>query len=511
MSDTQPWEDPIPIGAPRLPAFPVSALSPGVLGEWVAAQAEAAQVPAELPGLLALAVLSGTVARRIEVVASRSWREPVNLYVCCLMEPANRKSAVFRAATQPLRAIEAELIEEARPSVARAAADRRMLEAQAKAAEKKASSGDAEARELALNLAEQLAGEPEPALPRLIVDDATAEAVEIALAAQGGRLVVAGPEGGIFDVMAGRYSSVGNLECFLKGHPNDDLQVDRVTRGVINVPRCCLTMAYAVQPEVIRGLADKPSFRGRGLIGRFIYGVPENRLGSRLVDAEPVPEALTAGYASLVRRLFSIPEGSNGPRLLTLAPETAERFRSWQRDIERWLGEDGRLEPMRDWGGKLAGQTARLAAVLHLSRYAASPDPVAVPICPESIEAAIELARWAIPHAVAAIALLAAGDGSLDDAAYILRWLRIRSAAEVTRRDIYHHGRARFNSDPLRLDRALAALVDRGWVRAVDERPAGPGRPSERYWVHPVVAGDPRVKVAPIQSSEPADRVRMVI
>ena len=43
-------------------------------------------------------------------------------------------------------------------------------------------------------------------MPKLLVDDATAEAIEIQLAAQGGRLVVAGCEGGLFDVMAGRYS-----------------------------------------------------------------------------------------------------------------------------------------------------------------------------------------------------------------------------------------------------------------------------------------------------------------
>ncbi len=97
-------------------------------------------------------------------------------------------------------------------------------------------------------------------MPKLLVDDATAEAVEMQLAAQDGRLICAGAEGGLFDVMAGRYSSgVGNLDCFLKGHAGDDLRVDRVIRGSIVVDRCCLTLAYAIQPEVIRGMADRPS------------------------------------------------------------------------------------------------------------------------------------------------------------------------------------------------------------------------------------------------------------
>ncbi len=518
-----PWDDPIPVDAPEVGPFPVSAL-PGVLGQWVEAMTEAAQVPSELPGLLALAVCSGALARRVEVVAGRGWREPVNLYVCCLLDPANRKSAVFRAAVEPLRTIEADLVEVARPEVARMAADRRMIEAQAKKAESKAAGGDASARAEALELAEQLAAEPVPSLPRLIVDDATAEAVEMALASQGGRLIVAGPEGGLFDVMAGRYSSAaGNLDVFLKGHAGDDLVVDRVIRGSLFVPRCCLTLAYAVQPEVIRGLADKPSFRGRGLIGRFLYAVPTNRLGSRLDDPEPVPDSVAAGYASLVRRLFEVPADEDGPRLLTIAPEAAEVFRPWRREVEAMLADNGRLASMRDWGGKLSGLTARLAAVVHLARYADTPDPISVPVGPESIEAAMTLARWAIDHAEAAIGLMAGGDGSLDDAGYVLRWLRERGQAEVTRRDVYQFGRARFTAEPLRLDRALALLVDRGWLRPNDDRPVGPGRPSVRYLVHPMIGGrDAGVTIKrepvsapmpPWESSggEPAGRVRMVI
>lgn len=518
-----PWDDPLPIDTPEVGPFPAGVL-PGVLGDWVEAMAEAAQVPSELPGLLALAACSGAVARKIEVMAGRGWREPINLYVCCLLDPANRKSAVFREAIEPLRLIESELIESAGPEVARALAERRMIEAQAKKAEAKAAGGDGAARDEALALAEQLASESVPSLPRLIVDDATAEAVEMALASQGGRLIVAGPEGGLFDVMAGRYSSAGgNLDCFLKGHASDDLRVDRVTRGSINVRRCCLTLAYAVQPEIIRGLADKPTFRGRGLIGRFLYAIPSNRLGSRVIDPEPVPDAVAEAYTALVRRLFAIPGGLDDPRLLTLAPEAAKRFRPWRCEVEAMLADDGRLASMRDWGGKLAGLTARLAAVIHLAQFADCPDPVVVPIGIESIEAAIVLARWAIPHAESVIGLMAAGDGSLDDAGYVLRWLRERALPEVSRRDVYRFGKARFTAEPLRLDRALGLLIDRGWLRSADDRPAGPGRPSVRFLVHPSLSsGDQKPApdaepdsgpVPPWESSaaNPAGRVRMVI
>jgi len=184
------WPKPVEIDRAMAPVFPVDAL-PEPLRSWCVATAEATQTPVDMAALLSLAICAGAMARRVEVIAGRGWREPVNLYVAVLMEPANRKSAVFAAATKPLREIERRLIEQAAPEIARLSSDRRVKASSLKAAEKQASTtGCPEARETAQRLAEELAMEPVPALPKLVVDDATSEAIEIALMAQGGRLVV---------------------------------------------------------------------------------------------------------------------------------------------------------------------------------------------------------------------------------------------------------------------------------------------------------------------------------
>ena len=505
-----PWPDPVPIGRPAVPPFPADLL-PEPLRAWVRATAEATQTPADLSGLLSLAVCAGAVARRVEIVAGRGWREPINLYVAVLLDPGNRKSAVFKSALAPLRRVELELIEAAGPEVAREASDRRMLEAEQKVSEQKAAKGDGEARERARELAEELAAVPAPVLPRLILDDATPEAVEMALAAQGGRLVVAGAEGGVFDVMGGRYSSgVGNLDPFLKGHAGDELRVDRVGRGSIAIDRPALTAAYAIQPDVIRGLGAKPSFRGRGLIGRFLYATPESPLGKRRIDPEPVPDAVSAAYGDAVRRLAAIEEpGDGAPWILSLGDEARERFLSWQSEVEPMLGPTGELGTMTDWAGKLAGLTARLAAVLHLVAQD-DPEPWRVSVGIESIESAVGLARWAIPHAEAAIDLVAGEvEGPVADAGYVLLWLRDRGKPEVSRREIGQHGRRRFDGQPERLSAALGVLIDRGWIRPIEDGPRGPGRPSERWRVHPEVTGgssapDPRPADPPWEAADVA-------
>lgn len=65
-----------------------------------------------------------------------------------------------------------------------------------------------------------------PAEPVLLADDSTPETVTSLMAEQGGRLSVMSAEGGIFDIIAGRYSGAPNMEVFLKGHARDRLRVN---------------------------------------------------------------------------------------------------------------------------------------------------------------------------------------------------------------------------------------------------------------------------------------------
>ncbi len=503
-----PWPEPISFDCPRLPHFPVDAL-PEPLNAWVLATAEAYQVPADLPSLLVLAVCSGTVARRLEIVAGPSWREPVNLYVACLLEPANRKSAVFSAALAPLRELENKLIEDAKPRVGSTDSARRIKEAKLKELEKTASKGGDKCQQAfhqAAALAAELAALPVAILPKLLVDDATPEAVEMTLAAQGGRLVCAGAEGGIFSVMGGRYSAGGaNLDCFLKGHAGDDLRVDRVGRGSILVNKCCLTLAYAIQPEVIRNMSENGQFRGYGLIARFMYAMPESLLGKRKINTAPVSACLTDRYSALVRRLAAIEPDGDQPRLLSISDEASKRFCDWQREVESWLGENGRLHDLEDWGGKLAGLTARLAAILHIVETD-SVEPWSEPISLAVIESAIRIARWSVSHAEAVIGLMTKTGSGLSDAAYVLRWIRESGRREFSRRNVQNHARSRFDREPEKLDHALELLVERGWIRpiAAAERP-GPGRKaSPLYAVNPAVARGP---AAPTHSTANADIV----
>jgi replicative DNA helicase len=360
------WESPIPIDRPELPAFPVNRL-PEPLRDWIESTAEYTQTPIELPALLALAACSGCVARRFEIDCG--WIEPINLWVAILLEPANRKSKVYNLAFQPIREIERQLIDIAKPDTARQVMELTINKQRLEELKKKAARGDAEAMQEAGELAERLATSPEPVLPKLIIDDATPEAIEMILAAQGGRIIVSGAEGGIFQMMAGKTSKFTNMEVFLKGHAGDDLRVDRLSRGSVVVDKTCLTLGYAIQPEVISGLASKSTFRGCGLLARFLWAVPRSPVGKRKIETVRVSPEVEQAYRQLLEKMFQLGEqvGAQNVERLILPKHAERRFIDWREQVELWLGEGETLGSMQDWGGKLCGLTARLATVIHLA------------------------------------------------------------------------------------------------------------------------------------------------
>jgi hypothetical protein len=478
--EAEGWPELQPFDDIELPAFPTHVLPPA-LRDWVAAESLATQTPPDLAALLALAVCGACIARRVYVEPRPGWREPVNLYVSVLLDPGNRKSAVFTDATAPLREIEAELIARERGPVAIAQSERRQKEARLRKLERLAGEkGDIRAQEEAARLAESLAEENEVFLPRLIVDDSTAEKLGAMLAEQNGRIASLSPEGGVFDLMAGLYSKNGipQFDIYLKGHSGDDLITDRISRKSIRVVRPALTCAYAMQPQVIRGLADKPAFRGRGLLARFFYSAPKSWIGHRHVAPPPVPDGIREAYRQVVRELASVPDGEQALRLSAAAEA---RLRDWEAEVERMLGDGGELESLTDWGGKLAGLTVRLAGILHCAECG-----LAGEIQPETVEAAIAIARYAVPHAADALALMEGGEAARDDdARYVWRWIERHGLREFSKREAQQQGKRRFPTAE-DIEPALAELVRRGYVRPKPSDRSGPGRPpSPEYEVNP--------------------------
>ncbi len=504
-STPEPWDEPVPLADPPRPPFPTDTL-PTRLRSFVDALALATQTPAALSAMLCVAVLAASAANRVAVRIRAGWVEPINIFVLVALPPGNRKTQVFKEAVAPLEEHEAREAKRLAPEIAQAATRRKIGEqVLAKAQQAAASAEPGEWSELTVKAEEQarLVAEmkiPEP--PRLIVDDCSPEKLANLLTHHDGRIAAMSAEGGLFDMIAGRYgaSGVPNLDVYLKGHAGDTLRVDRVGRPSEFVANPALTVALAVQPDVVRGLVDKPGFRGRGLLARFHYGMPDSLVGRRAIAPPPVPDPVREAYAAVVRGVLALrplreDDGSPKPQELRLGDDAAAAFLAFEEELEPRLSPAGDLAHVADWAAKLAGAVARWAGILHVAERAEVGDeaPWDAPIEAHTMEAAIRIAReFLAPHALAAFGEMGA-DPTLEDAHHVLRWLEGHPTDTegnpmdaISKRDLYQRLRLRF-AHPGDLDPALRILTEHGYLRECPQpEQKGPGRkPSPRFEINP--------------------------
>jgi hypothetical protein len=411
--------------------------------------------------------------------------------------PASRKTPVFRGIVTPIENYERSLAGQAKPIAAEKRTELAIKQKMLEEIERRISKTDGpehdELFEKAKALAKEIASTTIPEIPRLIADDTTPEKLVSLMALHGGRIGILSPEGGIFGIMAGRYSAsrnATNLAVYLKGHAGDTLRVDRTNRPSELIDGPALTLGLAVQPDVIRGLAENPSFRGQGLLGRILYAMPRSRVGHRDVNAPPVPPAIRDAYHAKMRAMLELPFGTspNGapaPHVLSLSSGANTLWMQFAAWLEPQLADFGPLSHIADWAGKLAGAVARIAGLLHLADRAGSPEPWAMPIPKATMARAVAIGQYLIPHARAAFSEMGA-DSAVADARHVLAWIRRHGAESFTRRDCFEGTKSRFGLVENLLP-ALQLLERHHYVRErTASDPGGRGRPpSPVYLVNP--------------------------
>ncbi|MGB8298222.1 MAG: DUF3987 domain-containing protein [Polyangia bacterium] len=481
------WEPPVGLEAGRLPEFPIASL-PAPLAEYAAAVATAVQVPVDMPGVLTLGALSAACASRFVVEVTDGYVEPTNLYSVVAMDSGNRKSAAISRMIAPIEDYERQLREERKMPVAVERAEYDAVVKRLEETKREAAKAAPEDQPAALAAVREAAAELEnrrmPVLPRLLVDDVTSEKLGSFLV-EHGSIAVLSPEGGVFDVMGGRYSGEPNIDVYLKAHTGESLRVDRMNRPSEYVARPILTLCLTVQPVVLKRLAEKRDFRGRGLVARFLYSIPLSLLGRRAVNPPPVPADLSRAYEQLLRTLLVSAGGAiEEPRMLRLSGEAHTAWLLFCADHEPRLGDGGDFASLTDWAGKLPGAIIRIAALLHAAQFPSAPTDTLISAA--TMTSAIALGKYFTSHALAAFDIMGA-DPALEAARHILAWLGRVGASSFGLRNCFEAVKGKIKkTDELRT--ALAVLEEHGYIRRrAEERHEGPGRkPGPTYEVNPL-------------------------
>ena len=420
--------------------------------------------------------------------------EPANLWLLPALAPGNRKSAVERAAAAPLRDWERDQAVEMATDIAAAASDLKVAEARAKELRTQAAkaTSDVEVRDLARRAAEIERAAPQvPTPPQLWTSDATPENLGMLLETHGERMAWLSAEGGFFEIVGGRYSKgVPNLDLMLKAHAGDPERVDRIGRPPVYLHEPLLTIAMSPQPELLRGLMAKPGFRGRGLLGRFLYFLPPSPLGYRTLNGPPVPKAVRAAYHDRLRTILAWPAATDdkGERQLhtvQLSHQARVEHEDFAKDVETLMRPGADFEHATDWAGKAPGAAARVAAVLHAAEHATGA-PWAVELAAKTMQCAILIVATSARHALAAFALMAVDDKTAA-AARLWHWIERKRLRAFRAQEAWQglKGSGMF-SRMADISAALEVLAERGYVQVVGEATGKPGRPaSPRVIVRP--------------------------
>ena len=474
------WPTPTPLkDVTTLPPFPV-----GRLPEWIRNQviqvAEQTRTPTDLAAMCALACLSATLNRKISISITPTYKESANLYLVCAMPPGSGKSPVFTMMLKPFQDYAIELTQQHNDTRGQLEQEHRMLNHDMTIAEK---AGDTiKARELR----ETLELNPLKPAPVLIADDATPEAIAQLLAEQH-RIALLSSEGGLFDMMSGKYSDVTDLAIYNKGFTSDAYIVNRIGRTQAAITECHIVIGITTQPYVIAQMADNTKLSGTGLASRFMYHIPASNIGHRDFTTDPTHNpAIEHTYNQRMRQIIDDHHSITQPVIKHLSPDAYDIYRRHRQQREQLIAPGQPHDHLAEWNEKLNRAILRTAALLHIARH--PDDPI---IDADAIADALDIATYWTEHAKEAHYLWGA-DPTLHQAQRILDWIQRQAISECTFRDIYSALRKTFAKAADALP-AVNLLIERGWLKQLDTDPKQKisvgqrGKDSPRLAVNPAL------------------------
>ncbi len=477
------WPEPQPIGSELPPVLPLNEeLLPEALRPLCADVAERMQVPLDFPSVAAVLCLAGATNRRARIqpkAEDSAWLVVPNLWGGIVAAPGFMKSPVVHAITAPLREVSELWRAEHESEMAAHAEAVKLSELRRRAWEQKVIQAEKAGKETPLRPDDSTA---EPRERRLIVNDCTFEALHKIMADNPAGVMVVRDELTGWLASLDRQGREGERAFCLQAWNGDtDHTIDRIGRGSIHVPACCMSMLGGIQPGRLRSylcdaLRDGPS--NDGLIQRFQLLIwPDSATTWNYIDRPPNARA-SAAAKEVYRRLAAM--DAEFPARLRFAPDAQELFVAWLSELE----------------AKVRGDELHPALVAHIAKYRSLMPSLAALF--ELADGGLEVislahtrqaAAWCEyleSHARRVYSCVAAP--ALRAAAELARRIRGGWRADKTSfrlREVYLCGWSGLDTPGL-ARAACQALEDADWLRRIDPvlSPDG-GRPAEEYAINP--------------------------
>ena len=190
------WPELIDLEEPPIDRLPPDLL-PGWYGDMIRAVAVSTETPVEMAALVALGAISTATMRKYDVLIESGFRQSLNTYCVSVMEPGNRKSAVFKALMATIDQFEREQRQAAIEIIKTAESKyqtwkKRIDDLRGKAGKSKNHADFTRVQQEIESLESQTP--VVPPLPQLTADDATPESICSLLSANDERLTLSSAE-----------------------------------------------------------------------------------------------------------------------------------------------------------------------------------------------------------------------------------------------------------------------------------------------------------------------------
>jgi hypothetical protein len=282
----------------------------------------------------------------------------------------------------------------------------------------------------------------------------------------------------------------GDVARWLEMHGGRSIIVDRKTGTpkILYIPRAAVSVAGGIQPEVLKRCLCQ-QYRENGLAARLLLAWPPRR-PRRWTEADLDPTAERA-VEEVLTRLYSLQpldvHGDPQPINIGLTPTAKEAWISfYNTHAEEHADLTGDLSAA--WS-KLEGYAARLALVIHLTRWAAN-DPTlttAEAVDSTSMEAGIRLSRW-FGHEARRVYEMLEESPEARNRRRLVELIRGKGGS-ITARDLMRSSRQYVTAD--QTEAVLEELAKAGIGRWEDVgSTAQGGRPSRRFVLFEVSEAD---------------------
>lgn len=356
--------------------------------------------PVSLSAACVLGTVSAALGAGLEIATGGGESLRGNLFIMAAAESGTGKSRAFNAVVAPLKEFERNLLlswnDNQKPSLS---AELLVLEQELNFRQKSAKGGKAQLnrddliKEIARLKKNIDVIKNKLVEPRLIVSDATKEAITIKLA-HGQNEALASMNGearGCIDVLCGRYNNMTDEALYLAAYTGDQQAIDRINREQVLLQRPCLSLLWLFQPDKIEQLTRTEAFTSGGLIPRCLIFNSRARPQEEPEILHSIQKNVSEVWRNLVFKLAENFHQRNIPVTIQTAPGAAVLFREFHNVIVQRRNQ-GDLNDVNAYAARWAENAWRIALVLHAGLYLES--AINLQLQAETAKAAITIMKW---------------------------------------------------------------------------------------------------------------------